>query len=82
MTADEDKIRRFMQSQFLFEFDGTVGRESDLFRLGLIDSFGFIELVSFLESEFHLTFTEEELVSGALSTLENMVVTVRRKSHG
>ncbi len=81
MTAVEERLRQFMRTQFLFEFDDAVTAHSDLFDLGLIDSFGFVELVSFIESEFHVKFTDEELISSSLNSLANMVAAIGMKIH-
>ena len=81
MSPDAERIRSFITGHFLFDFDSTVTEHSNLFHLGLIDSYGFVELVSFLESEFHITFTEDEIVNSSLNTLANIVEAVRRKTH-
>lgn len=82
MNSDEAQIRQFMGTQFLFDFDDSVTPDSNLFQLGLIDSFGFVELVSFLEREFQVRFSDEELVDGTLNSLANIVASVRSKRHG
>lgn len=81
MSAVEEPLRQFMRTQFLFEFDDAVTADSNLFDLGLIDSFGFVELVSFIEREFHIKFTDEELISSSLNSLANMTAAIRMKTH-
>ena len=81
LTRDVDTIRHFITTQFLFEFDDTVTEHSNLFELGLIDSYGFIELVKFVESEFQIVFTDEEIIANTLSTLAGIENAVRIKSH-
>jgi acyl carrier protein len=41
-----------------------------------------VELVAFLESEFHIKFTEDEIVGSSLNTLANMIALVRSKTRG
>lgn len=82
MNVVEERLRQFMLTQFLFEFDGSVTTASNLFELGLIDSFGFVELVSFIEREFRIKFTDEELIGSSLNSLDNMVAAIRMKMHG
>ena len=82
MSPVEERLRRFLESQFLFEFDDVVTGASNLFALGLIDSFGFVELVAFMEREFAIKLSDEELTGGSLNTLAGLVATVARKSHG
>ncbi len=78
-TDIEVTIRRFLTRQFLFEFAGEVDAASNLFGLGLIDSFGFVELVSFLEREFAMKVSDEDLVDGSLTSLVGIVGLVGRR---
>jgi acyl carrier protein len=79
VSRDEETIRGFLTENFLFEFGDSVGRDSNLFQLGLIDSFGFVELVAFLEAKFDVKLEDEDLVSGDLTSLSGMVTTLWRK---
>lgn len=79
VNRDEETIREFLTRNFLFEFGDSVGPDTNLFRLGLIDSFGFVELVAFLESGFGVKLEDEDLVGGELTSLCGMVATVRRR---
>lgn len=71
MDASEvqQRIGDFMSRTFLFQFTGNVGPDTDLFQAGLIDSFGFIELVGFLESTFAVKLTDDDLASPDTATL-------------
>ena len=76
----EEKLKTYMVQQFLFEFDGIdVTSETNLFSSGHIDSFGFVELITFLESEFQIKFTDEELLSNTLNSLSGLVAAVEGK---
>ena len=79
--ATDEKIKTYLTHQFLFTFDGDdVTAETNLFSSGHIDSFGFVELVTFLEAEFKIKFTDEELVSNKLNSLAGMVEAVEGKA--
>lgn len=69
----KDKLIEFIQSNFLIDYDTDFQDETDLFREGLVDSFGYVELVKFLRSEFDLAITEADLVSDTLSSVENIL---------
>ncbi len=45
----------------------------DLFKLGIIDSFGYVQLIRFLEDEFQFQFSEEEMLSNLLVSFESIV---------
>ncbi|MBS0245094.1 MAG: acyl carrier protein [Proteobacteria bacterium] len=67
-----------MSETFLFEFDATVTPDTNLFDAGLIDSFGFTQLVAFLEETFAITLTEDDFASDDISSLNGIVRIVNR----
>lgn len=74
-----DKIRSFIEEQFLIEFDDDFPESSDLFKEGVIDSFGYVRLCRFLEREFSIAFTEAEMTGNVLVSLAQMKEAVARK---
>lgn len=78
--AVDQTIKTYLTQQFLFTFDEqTVTQETNLFSAGYIDSFGFVELIAFLEAEFKLKFTDEELLSNTLNSLAGLTAAVEGK---
>ena len=75
----EDRIRAFIEQQFLVEFDATFPEDTDLFREGVMDSFGYVQLHRFLEREFDIKFTEAELTDALLVSCTQICVHVLRK---
>jgi acyl carrier protein len=75
----EDKIRAFIEKQFLVEFDATFPETTDLFREGVMDSFGYVQLHRFLEREFGIAFSEAELTKNLLASCTEICVYVLRK---
>ena len=84
MSDCTPQIARFMQSQFLVTFDGQrVTPTTNLFESGHLDSFGFVELITFLEREFAITFSDEDLLSNRLNSLAGVAALVQEKlRHG
>lgn len=74
-------ISKFLSSHFKIDFT-QVNETTDLFQEGLIDSFGFVELVGFLEKSFKIRFDEKEFTTNSLNTLSNIVSTVKKKKAG
>jgi acyl carrier protein len=74
-----DKIRDFIEEQFLIEFDDSFPEDSDLFKEGVMDSFGYVQLIRFLEQEFDIRFTEQEMTGDVLVSLVQIRETVGRK---
>lgn len=73
------KIQAFIEEQFLIEFDDSFPATSDLFKEGVMDSFGYIQLVRFLEQEFGIKFSEQELTGSVMVSLSQIEETVARK---
>ncbi|MCC4246105.1 phosphopantetheine-binding protein [Stappia indica] len=74
-----EKIRDFIEEQFLIEFDDSFPEDSDLFKEGVMDSFGYVQLIRFLEQEFDIRFTEQEMTGDVLVSLVQIRETVARK---
>lgn len=74
------KIRDFIEEQFLIEFDDSFPESSDLFKEGVMDSFGYIQLIRFLEKEYDIRFTEQEMTSGVMVSLEQIERAVAQKA--
>lgn len=83
LAMDKDALRNrialFLQERFLVDFGKNVDGGTDLFKNGFIDSFGFMELVSFLETEFKIEYQAEELLLGQLNSLDGLVDSVGAK---
>jgi len=67
-----DKIREFMEQRFLIAFDESFPEDTDLFKEGVMDSFGYVQLCRFLEQEFGFKFSEEDLTSNVLVSLSRI----------
>jgi acyl carrier protein len=83
LTADVEKIRAtitdYLSNKFAVNLGDSINDQTDLFQEGLIDSFGFVELVSFLEKTFEIRFEDRELTFDSLNTVSNIVSSVEKK---
>ena len=75
-----DKIREFMEQRFLIEFDDSFPEDTDLFKEGVMDSFGYVQLCRFLEQEYGFRFSEADLTSNVLVSLARIRTFVAGKS--
>ncbi|WP_030663681.1 acyl carrier protein [Streptomyces rimosus] len=66
------KIQQFIEERFLVQFGGEVTADTDLFQAGVIDSFGYIQLMSFIENDFALRDTDDELLSNIFVSLTDI----------
>lgn len=76
----EQAITDFLEETFLFEFDVDVAADEDLFKAGIIDSFGYVQLIKFLKTEFNITISEEELMSNILVSKNKIIEFVQAKT--
>lgn len=81
MQGVEQQIRAFIVDNFLFGEENRVVDGNDSFlELGIIDSTGVLELVTFLESSFAFKVEDAELIPENLDSVDGLVAFVRRKS--
>jgi acyl carrier protein len=72
-------IQQFLAERYLISFEDGVDEDSDLFKLGYIDSYGYIELIRFLEKQFGIEVSDEETLTNVLVTLSSIVAFVEQK---
>ena len=75
-----DKIRDYIEESFLIVFDESFPEDTDLFKEGVMDSFGYVKLCRFLEREFNFTFSEQDLTGNVLVSLSRIRTFVEQKS--
>jgi D-alanine--poly(phosphoribitol) ligase subunit 2 len=78
-TDYRQKLRGFVEERFLVTFDDDFPEDSDLFREGVMDSFGYVQLHRYIEREFGVTFTAADLAQGVLVSLTQIEAYVARR---
>lgn len=74
------ELRDFVREQFRVpENDPDFDDEVDLFSYGYIDSFGAVELTSFIERRFSIKFTESDWLVNPLSTIAEISAFVAKR---
>jgi len=77
------RIRSFIIKQFpLARKQPALENESSLLESGIIDSLGVLDLVSFIEKEFKITITEEDLLADNFESIAKMTAFVQSKGNG
>ena len=74
-----DKIREFMEERFMIVFDESFPEDTDLFKEGVMDSFGYVQLCRFLEKEYGFKFSESDLTANVLVSLARIRAFVDQK---
>ncbi|QMU65952.1 MAG: acyl carrier protein [Flavobacteriaceae bacterium] len=72
-------LRSFIEENFLVSFEEEgLDDETNLFETGIIDSFGLVELITFIERNFSKKFSSEELISPSLSSITGMISLIEK----
>ena len=75
-----ERIKNFLEKQF--PATKNVGNEDPLLKNGLIDSLDILEVVTFLENEFGITLTDEELLPENFESVRSLSNFVQTKTNG
>jgi len=79
MNPIADALRKFIKESFLFGRDDAFSNEDSFLELGIIDSTGVLELVTFIEEQYRITIEDEELVPENLDSIDNLVKFIEPK---
>jgi len=78
-----DQIEQFVRSRFrVAKGDTRFSRAQPLFEMGYVDSIGFVELLAFLNEQFHVEVPDDVLMSEEFSTIDDIALIVARLSNG
>ena len=73
-------IRQELSQKFYIPFgDNGIADDTNLVEANMIDSFGLVELVVFLESRFNIHLSDEELMSSELTSVVGIAALVQKK---
>jgi acyl carrier protein len=70
--AVEASVREFILKQFPAARSRGVGVDDSLLTQGIIDSLGVLEVVTFIESEFQLTVSDDEMLSDHFESISRI----------
>ena len=68
----ERKVFEFIVENFLFGDQNAFNSNTSFLEENIIDSIGFMELVSFLEDTFEITINDDELIPENLDSITNI----------
>ncbi|MDB5049857.1 MAG: acyl carrier protein [Fibrobacteres bacterium] len=76
------KVKRFVIENFLMGDASSMLKDGESFlETGTIDSTGVLEIVTFLEEEFHIKIDDKELIPENLDSIDNLTRYVAGKSN-
>jgi len=81
MADAKTAVKAYISENFLMgQSDIELGDDTSFLEMGLLDSTGVIELVSFLEEEFGIQVEDDEITPENLDTLNRICSYVEQKS--
>ncbi|MPY50106.1 acyl carrier protein [Streptomyces acidicola] len=81
----QQELRSYMEEQFMFEFDSEITEDTDLFKAGVLDSFGYVSLMAHIEQHYGVRIGEEGLLDNvrvSLSGIVELVEAARERTAG
>ena len=73
-------IEQFIHETFPLARQRKIASNTSLIDSGIVDSLGILEIVTFLESEFQIALTDEELLSEHFDSIESLTAFVAEKT--
>ena len=71
-------VTKFVNELLFIENENALGENTLLFEEGLLDSMGFISLITFIQDEFEILPTDDEMTEdnfGSISSITNYILT-------
>lgn len=77
------RIKQFVLQNFLFsEDDSALGNQDSLIRGGIVDSTGIHELILFLEENYRISVSPDEMIPAHFDSIDSVDQFVTRKLTG
>lgn len=80
MEETNHRIRSFIIENFLFGNDDGLTDDASFLDEGIIDSTGVLELVTYLEEQFHIKVMDDELVPENFDSINKVANFIERKT--
>ena len=68
----EQVIVDYVKSFAIVEPDQDIPRDQSLLEVGILDSFGIVEMITFIESEFDIAIPDEDMTKDKLGSINKM----------
>ncbi len=78
-TSIEQKIHAFLLEKFPLARKAGIEKDTPLIERGILDSLGILDVVSFLEAEFSILISDEELMPENFQSLGTLCAFVLNK---
>jgi acyl carrier protein len=80
--CDVNHLREFMANNFLFSAKFSLSDQDSFMEAGLLDSTGVLHIILFLEENYHIKLSDDEIVAENLDSIHNLEKFVDQKLNG
>jgi acyl carrier protein len=78
----KDQIKKYIAENFLFSSNGfTLDDDESFLEAGVVDSLGVVELVSFVEENFHVQVPDDDIVPDNFDSVDNLAAYISRRTN-
>jgi acyl carrier protein len=81
MESTLTSLREFVLKQFPAARKFELGEDDSLLERGIIDSMGVLEIVNYIETEFDVLFSDDELLSDHFRSIRAMAEFIHQKQN-
>ena len=74
-----EDLTSFISNTFPHILDDEINEKSRLFDDGIVDSFGILEILSFIEQKYNIKVGDDEVIEENFATIENIVDYLEQK---
>ena len=80
MDKMRERIRGFLIDNFLFGDEEGLEDQTSFLDAGIVDSTGILELVDFLDDEFNIKISDDEILPENLDSINNIINFLEKKN--
>ena len=80
MENTRERIKGFLIDNFLFGDEEGLEDQTSFLDAGIVDSTGILELVDFLDDEFNIKISDDEILPENLDSINNIINFLEKKN--
>lgn len=76
----QSNVKEYLERELLITFgEDNISADTNLLEDGIMDSFSYVQLINFIEAEFQITFSDEEMIKSPLYSLSSICSVIEKK---
>lgn len=79
MDEVKSVIATYIEDQFLVTYGADFQGDTNLFESGIMDSYGYVQLVEFLQRNFDVVLSDDEFLTNVMGSMDRMSDTIQSR---